>query len=153
MEAFAETSFLFALYCEQDNSAVAVDCMESLAPGISLSPLVRFEFENGLRFQAGRFRRDRSQGVAPKQATQARQVFNEDLTAGFWRPQEFEFPEILRRAESLSTRFTEENLTRSMDILHVATALQWGARTFLSFDARQAKLAKAAGLKCPLKVR
>jgi len=153
MEAFAETSFLFSLYCEQEHSAEAVDCAKSLTPGVSLSPLVRFEFENGLRFQAGRFRRDRSQGIASKQATEARLAFNDDFTAGFWRPREFEFPEILRRAEALSTRFTGDNLMRAMDILHVATAIHWGARTILTFDARQAKLAKAAGLKCPLKVR
>jgi hypothetical protein len=33
MEVFAETSFLFALYCEQDNSSEAVDLMESMPPG------------------------------------------------------------------------------------------------------------------------
>jgi predicted nucleic acid-binding protein len=31
--------------------------------------------------------------------------------------------------------------------LHVALALEAGAKTFLSFDQRQRKLAKAAGLK------
>jgi hypothetical protein len=31
--------------------------------------------------------------------------------------------------------------------LHVALALESGAKIFLSFDARQRKLAKAAGLK------
>ncbi len=152
MELFAETSFPFALYCEQDNSSEAADLVESMPPGFTLSPIVKFEFKNGLRFQSGRFRRDRSQGIAPKQTAEARSAFNEDLTAGFWRLRELDFSEILRGAEELSSKCTENELTRTMDILHVATALQWGAKTFLTFDARQSKLARAAGLKCPLPV-
>ena len=34
-----------------------------------------------------------------------------------------------------------------MDLLHVAPALECGAKPFLSSDTRQRKLAKAAGLK------
>lgn len=37
--------------------------------------------------------------------------------------------------------------TRSLDILHVATALVLGCQTFHTFDTRQGKLARAAGLK------
>jgi predicted nucleic acid-binding protein len=36
---------------------------------------------------------------------------------------------------------------RSWDVLHVATALQLGVHTFLSFDRRQRSLAVANGLK------
>ena len=36
---------------------------------------------------------------------------------------------------------------RTIDLLHVALAFECGAKTFLSFDTRQRKLAKAAGLK------
>ena len=36
---------------------------------------------------------------------------------------------------------------RSLDVLHVATALHLGAREFLTFDANQRKLAAAEKLK------
>jgi predicted nucleic acid-binding protein len=36
---------------------------------------------------------------------------------------------------------------RSLDVLHVATALHLGAREFLTFDANQRKLALAENLK------
>ena len=36
---------------------------------------------------------------------------------------------------------------RTIDLLHVAIALEAKATTFLSFDNRQRKLAKAAGLE------
>ena len=37
-------------------------------------------------------------------------------------------------------------LTRSLDLMHVATALLGKARVFLSTDSRQRKAAKAEGL-------
>jgi len=37
--------------------------------------------------------------------------------------------------------------TRTLDSLHVAAALELKAQQFWTFDERQAKLAKAAGLK------
>ncbi len=37
--------------------------------------------------------------------------------------------------------------TRSFDTLHVASALELGVTEFWTFDDRQAKLAKAVGLK------
>jgi predicted nucleic acid-binding protein len=49
-------------------------------------------------------------------------------------------------AERLSAGYTAEGGHRSMDILHVATALSMGAREFLSFDGNQTGLASAEGL-------
>ena len=37
-----------------------------------------------------------------------------------------------------------------MDILHVATAIELGAKAFLTFDANQKKLAEAEGLFVPV---
>jgi predicted nucleic acid-binding protein len=39
---------------------------------------------------------------------------------------------------------------RTLDSLHVACALELGAKRFWTFDARQAKLAEAAGLETKL---
>jgi predicted nucleic acid-binding protein len=38
-----------------------------------------------------------------------------------------------------------------MDILHVATAIELGAKEFLTFDANQKKLAEAEGLLVPVR--
>jgi len=54
---------------------------------------------------------------------------------------------VLRRADDLSKRHTITDGHRSLDILHVATALQLEAEVFLTFDERQRKLAHAEGLK------
>jgi predicted nucleic acid-binding protein len=50
-------------------------------------------------------------------------------------------------AERLSASHSEKLGTRSLDVLHVAAAVVLGAKEFHTFDTRQAKLAKAAGLK------
>ena len=60
------------------------------------------------------------------------------------------WPQIHLAAERLSERYTDANGHRSMDILHMATAIELGAREFLTFDANQRRLASAEGLRVPL---
>jgi predicted nucleic acid-binding protein len=47
----------------------------------------------------------------------------------------------------LSEKHATKDGQRTIDLLHVAIALECGAKTFLSFDKRQRRLATAAGLK------
>lgn len=60
------------------------------------------------------------------------------------------WPQIHLAAERLSELYTDGGGHRSMDILHVATALELGAREFLTFDENQKKLAEAEGLVVPV---
>ena len=53
----------------------------------------------------------------------------------------------LNHASALSRQHTPALGTRSADVLHVACALELKLSHFLTFDARQRKLAVAAGLK------
>jgi predicted nucleic acid-binding protein len=53
---------------------------------------------------------------------------------------------IFRRADELSDKYAGTDGQRTIDLLHVALALGCGAKTFLSFDRRQRKLAKVAGM-------
>jgi hypothetical protein len=55
--------------------------------------------------------------------------------------------DAFREAEDLAANHTETLGVRSIDLLHVGIALALRATEFLTFDARQAVLAKAAGLK------
>ncbi len=56
-------------------------------------------------------------------------------------------PEVMTEAERLSASHSGKLGTRSLEVLHVAAALLIGSPVFLTFDTRQAKLAKASGLK------
>ena len=51
-------------------------------------------------------------------------------------------------ARRLASRWTSRLGTRTLDILHVAAAIVLEADSFHTFDDRQKKLAKSAGLVC-----
>ncbi len=66
---------------------------------------------------------------------------------GRYRQADLLWRSALRRAGELSRQHTRALGTRSLDVLHVASALELGLRRFVSFDGRQQKLARPAGLK------
>jgi predicted nucleic acid-binding protein len=53
----------------------------------------------------------------------------------------------LDRSSELSRQFSPTLGTRSLDVLHVACALELRLKKFLTFDMRQGELATSAGLK------
>ena len=77
----------------------------------------------------------------------------EDLRAACHRPiiknVEIAQSNVLIEIKRLSAQHSEKFGTRGLDILHVAMPVTLGSERFLSFDIRQVKLAKAAGLKVP----
>lgn len=75
----------------------------------------------------------------------------EDFKADFEDGRLHQADILWRAALDLSAELSEEHTpklgTRSLDVLHVACALELKARYFLTFDVRQQKLAVATGLK------
>jgi len=55
--------------------------------------------------------------------------------------------DVYSLADRLSVKHTFEQGHRTLDVLHVATALHLKSKTFLTFDQNQASLAKREGLK------
>lgn len=53
---------------------------------------------------------------------------------------------VLRAAEKLAAAHNESIGCRSADLFHIAAAAEWDAGHFLTFDERQKKMARAAGL-------
>jgi predicted nucleic acid-binding protein len=51
------------------------------------------------------------------------------------------------RAVELSRAHSPKLGTRSLDVLHVASALELEMRSFVTYDKRQESLARAVGLK------
>ena len=73
--------------------------------------------------------------------------FDEDLAEGRYVDADILWRATLRRARELSRAHTPALGCRTLDVLHVATAIELGLRYFVTFDSRQGQLAKAAGLK------
>ena len=73
--------------------------------------------------------------------------FASDFAAGRLRQADILWRAALNRAAELSQNHTPKLGTRTLDVMHVACALELRLRHFLAFDERQQKLASAAGLK------
>jgi predicted nucleic acid-binding protein len=68
------------------------------------------------------------------------------LRAGLLIYSRVSWTDVFRLADELSDKHSGKEGQRTIDLLHVALALECGAKTFLSFDRRQRNLAKAANL-------
>jgi len=147
MSPFVDTSFLCALYRVQDNSPVAYKLAEGLREPIAVSSLVLFEFRQSVRLQAFRFSKDRTQGYSQREAARVLETLQANLEGGALIIAPADWSEVQSLAEQLSAQHTAAMGNRSLDTLHVATALHLGVKQFLTMDAQQAVLAKATGLK------
>ena len=70
-----------------------------------------------------------------------------DLAAGRLFLADVPWRRTFDRATELSCANTPRFGTRTLDVLHVATATVIGCTSFVTYDTRQAKLARAVGLR------
>jgi len=146
MIPFADTSLLCALYRRQDNTDKADALVADFDEPLGISSLVAFEFRQSTRLQVFRFSNNRTQGFSKAEAEKMFSDFEEDLTSGALEVLPVDWGDVHSLAERLSARHTMAKGHRTLDVLHVATALHAGRKTFLTFDTNQAALAKAEGL-------
>jgi len=140
-EAYADSSFLFSLVAKDSRTSEASVYMIRAAVPLFFTPLHRIEVRNALRNGTGRGE------MADQICRAAFGQIDEDLRDGVLIHTPVEWTDVFRRAEELSEKHAGREGQRTIDLLHVAIALECGATTFLSFDNRQRKLARAAGLK------
>ncbi|MFV1993976.1 MAG: type II toxin-antitoxin system VapC family toxin [Verrucomicrobiales bacterium] len=150
MRCFADTSFLCALYRDQDTSECADAFVAGFNGEIVVSSLVLWEFRQSARFQVFRHRNDRTKGFTKREAEQMLGALDANLEAKAIRLEAVEWPDVHSIAEHLSAIHTMSGGHRSMDILHLATARHLQLNQFLTFDANQVKLAEAERLRVPL---
>src|SRR2546421_673614 len=139
--AYPDSSFLVSLACKDGKSADAGAYMLNAAQPLIFTPLHRIEVRNALRNAAAR-------GEITENDCRAgfRQI-DDDLSDGLLVHTPVSWTDVFRRADELSEKHAARDGQRTIDLLHVALALECGAKIFLSFDRRQRALAKAAGLK------
>jgi len=144
---YPDTSFLCAAYRRQMHTEHALAFREKMSEPLHFTGLLEFEFLQAIELQVWLHAQDRSKGYARREADGMISDWRSDVATGVNRLVPCEMDAVLRVAADLSTRLTAKGGHRTLDILHVATAVQLGARKFLSFDARQRSLARAAGLQ------
>ena len=135
MISYADTGFLFSLYGRDANSAAAIELAKS-QPTFLVTPLIETEFANAVELRL--FRNEWMEG----EARMVQDLFDQHQKAGLLQAASLS-DAIWQEALSLSRRYSRNFGTRTLDVLHVATALILEADVFFTFDKRQRKLAKA----------
>lgn len=141
MKAYADTGFLCSLHAPDAHTGRVLAWMRRPGLPLPFTGLHRLEFRNALRLRV--FRGE----ISPAQKELSIQAMRSDIAGGVLYQAELAWPDVLLEAERLSAGHSETLGTRSLDILHVASALVLEADLFLTFDVRQSRLAEAAGMR------
>ena len=150
MIAYPDTSFLFSLYVRQIHSPRAATYVTAMQEPLHVTELLLYEFRQAVRFAVYRAEHGSTDIVTRKDAATAFANLDADLAAGTLVSVAYNWGGILATAERLSATHGMDSGYRAMDLLHVASALQFGALELLTFDGKQAQLAKSEGLTAPL---
>jgi predicted nucleic acid-binding protein len=139
LSIYADTSFLVSLYIP-DKHSPHVERQMASNPAVWLTPLHVAEWTHAVEQQV--FRRVASRS----EADLVYERFQQHRDSNLWI--EVALPEsAFELCAQLARRHAARLGVRTLDTLHVASALELRAESFWTFDNRQKKLARAAGLK------
>lgn len=138
---YVDPSALRSLYVHDDRSARFCGFRRRLGGGLPLTRFGRTELVNSIALAVHR------KVIDAHVAGGAVDEIDEDIRAGrlilvdtLWR-------RTLDLAAELSSSHTATLGTRTLDVLHVATAVALEMKRFVSYDERQAALAERVGLR------
>ena len=114
--------------------------MEAAGDPLIFSHLHGIEIPNAIRLK--RFRGE----ITEAEEGEAIRAFRADIEAGRLARPGYDLAEVFNRAERLSAEHSRTIGSRSLDILHVAAALECRCAGLASFDERQRRIASLAGL-------
>jgi hypothetical protein len=138
---YADPSALLKLYLHQPESAAMNTWRRRTRGALVLTLHGRAEIVNGICLAAFR-------GVISAAAKDdALASFDEDVASGRYAAADLLWRAALQRAADISRQHTAALGCRTLDVLHVASALELGLPRFLTLDARQSGLARAVGLR------
>jgi predicted nucleic acid-binding protein len=139
--SYPDPSALLKLYVHEPESA-AMNAWRRRAKGaLPVTLHGRLELVNGICLAA--FRR----AIGREAMSDALASLEEDFDEGRCVVVDVLWRATLRRAGEISRKHTLAFGCRSLDVLHVATALELGMRSIVTFDRRQGALARATGLR------
>ena len=138
---YVDPSALRSLYVHDDRSARFCAWRRRLGGCLPVTRFGRAELVNSVHLAV--HRKDLGEGLARAAIAD----FDADVREGRLAILDVLWRRTLDLAAELSTQHTATFGTRTLDVLHVATAVTLEARRFVSYDDRQATLAKAVGLR------
>lgn len=140
MTAYADSSVIVAFYLQEPHSRRA---REALAAEVCvpMTPLLELEVRTVFRRMVG------CRQLSPRESTAVLSHLENDIDAGRLALVPFDLYAMFSTAEKLSARHAQRLLSRTLDTLHVAAALDLGCERFITLDPRQGRLAAACGLE------
>ena len=135
LSTYFDTGVLVKAYVFERGTPEALALIRRVRPPIPLTHLHGIEIRNALRLKCGRSE------ITEVEMKASLRLFQDDINAGRLEAATYELAGLFQRAESLSNRHATATLARTLDILHVAAALEIGCTDFVSFDKRQRSLA------------
>jgi len=138
---YIDTGILVKSYIFEEDSQEAIAIIEAAGDPLIFSHVHGVEIPNAIRLK--RFRGE----ITKAEEAAAIRVFRSDIDAGRLARPDYDLAGVFIRAEQLSAKHSGDIGSRSLDILHVAIALECGCSSMASFDGRQRKIAALSGLK------
>jgi predicted nucleic acid-binding protein len=136
---YLDSSVVFSVHSTDNNSREAVRLLQGGSEPPVLTQLCEVEVVNALCLRI--FRRE----ITPKQAQESAGDLERNLRNGVFELRLF--PEsAFTRARTLAQMITPVIGLRSVDLLHVAAALELGCNSLYTFDPKQSLAAQHAGL-------
>lgn len=137
---YLDTSALVKLYVLEAGSEFVQSCLSEQDDPLPVWELQEAELANALHLKV--FRNEWTEAEAELQI----EHFHSRKQRGLYVFPEIDRVELIREFHRLSLE-TPRTGCRTMDLFHVACALQIPSCRFLTFDGRQGKLARLAGLE------
>ena len=151
MRAYADSSFILRLVTLEADSQAAIDEYRRLGlPPLFFCWLHGLEVRNAIlhrAFYERRSSRPHERRHIARERDAALDRLERFLARRTFVDVTLDVEAVAARAAELSTAHTEQLGARAIDILHVASALTLESEVFLTTDGRQAKLARAEGLR------
>jgi len=138
---YYDTGILLKLYTNERESSPVRRYVINQGRVIVITDLHISEAISALRLKE--FRHE----CSTEEATQAIACIHDDIHNRILRMTTLDWPSVWMRCQLLAQTESGRLGTRTMDSLHVASALTMNVSQFITSDSRQAALAKACGLK------
>jgi predicted nucleic acid-binding protein len=139
LTVYVDSSFLVSLYVTDRHSSISRQRVVS-AGDLWLTGLHRAEWSHAIAQHV--FRGD----LSAREAGELHRQFEQDESDGVWMSTAI--PEnAFDACQDLGRRYGPRLGIRTLDSLHVATALELKSERFWTFDERQQQLAKIVGLQ------
>lgn len=140
MTTYLDTGALVPLYVNEVFTNAITSYIEERGEAVTLHSFHRLEFENALRLKL--FRGD----LTHEQFLDVQRKVASHIDLGMLMIRSVNWLSAFETARTLSEVTTAEIGCRTLDLIHVAIAMQWSCVDFVSTDDRQLKAARRSGL-------